>query len=107
MVVILFILVHQRDLKLAKKLACQSVEMFAKLCGNLAQGSWRKKTGCRKFCIHFYRINIACSIAKPNFSLGYVISPRRQSDHFYPCEGRSAAQGACVVEGSLGIIPVS
>ncbi|KAK2177361.1 hypothetical protein NP493_603g02028 [Ridgeia piscesae] len=37
---------HQRDLKIAKTLACQSVETFAKLCGNLAQGN----TSCRVLC---------------------------------------------------------
>ena len=38
----------QNNNKLAKKLACENVEAFADVCGNLAGSRWKRVTGCRK-----------------------------------------------------------
>ncbi|KAK2158192.1 hypothetical protein NP493_1815g00003 [Ridgeia piscesae] len=37
---------NKKDAKLAKKLACENVEAFAKDCGNLVHPNWRYITGC-------------------------------------------------------------
>ncbi|KAI0212142.1 hypothetical protein LSAT2_002955, partial [Lamellibrachia satsuma] len=37
---------NRNNNKLAKKLACENVEAFADVCGNLAGSRWKRVTGC-------------------------------------------------------------